>query len=191
MDDEFWNNLFQHTMSLFIDPEVTRRLEAAQIDKSWRMQRAQVIMNVGMPVQIRLNEEVKAVFRARFTGTGAPTIGRAVSADELGPIEGAQLTPADANAGHITLLFHKDAWFITVDLRYNRARILEYLTTVDQFLGAARDSLAKSRLRPFVDALFVSMEHLARCYLMFQPDETLLKRTSHGFVKTRFNRDFH
>jgi hypothetical protein len=187
MDNEFWNNLFQETLKLFVDPEVTKRLEGGQIDRSWRMFAAQVVMNVGEPVRVRLNEEVTAVFTAMLPGQLAE-VGKTISLKDIESIANIELAPADANAGHITMIALKGDWYITFDLRYNRARILEYLVTTDEFLATAHDALSMSRLRPFVENLLAAAEHLARCYLMVQPDPDLLKKgSSHNLVKTRFN----
>jgi hypothetical protein len=188
MDDEFWSNLMQHTMDLYVVPEIQRRANAREVQLPFALFAAQVIMNVGEPPQVRLNGEVSAVFKGQLPGATPSDIGKPVSLDDLETIEGMQLLPSDPNAGHITMLLHRGSWFITFDLRYNRARILEYLEVADEYLGSAVDSLSMSRLRPFVDNLLAAAEHLARCYLMLHPDEALLRKdSSHNLVQTRFN----
>ena len=188
MDEEFWSNVLESTMRLFVEPEVNRRLQAGQIDQTWRLFAAQVIMNVGEPPQVRLNDEVTAVFKGTLPGATPDSIGKTVSLSSLENIVDVQLTADDTNAGHITLLLHRGTWFISFDLRYNRARIVEYLTTVDEFMAAARDALEQKRLRVFVDNLLAAVEHLARSLLLIHPDEDLLKKgSSHNLVQTRFN----
>jgi uncharacterized protein (UPF0332 family) len=187
MDEEFWNNLLNNTISLFIDPEVTRRLDAGIIDSSWRLLVAQVIMNVGRPVEVRLNDEVTAVFKGTLPGATAESIGKTVSLGDLESITAVQLSAADENAAHITLLRHRGSWFISFDLRYNRGRILEYLAIVDEFIATARDALSADRPRAFVENLLAGVEHLARCLLLLHPDEVLLSKGSHNLLQTRLN----
>jgi uncharacterized protein (UPF0332 family) len=149
-------------------------------------------MNVGEPPQVRLNDEVTAVFTATLPGATPDSIGQTVPLSSLEDITGVQLSADDENAAHITLLIHRGKWFISFDLRYNRGRILEYLATVDEFLATARDAVQNERFRPFVDNLLGAVEHLARALLLVHPDEDLLKRdSSHNFVQTRFNQQSH
>jgi uncharacterized protein (UPF0332 family) len=188
-DAEFWHNVIQNTLELWVEPEINRRLSAGEIDTSWRMFGAQVVMNVGKPAEVRLNGEVRAVFKGRLPGATPNDTGKTISLDDLETIEEAHLTTDDDDAGHITLLVHRGRWFVSFDFRYNRRLILEYFRVADEFLSTARDALTHDRLGAFVENLFAGVEHGARCYLLQAPEEDVIKPdTSHKFVQTNFNR---
>ena len=48
-DQEFWSNVLESTMRLFVEPEVKTRLGEGRIDTDWRLWGAQIIMNVAEP----------------------------------------------------------------------------------------------------------------------------------------------
>src|SRR5438045_4182312 len=126
-DAEFWANVIRNSLELWIEPEINRRLAEGRIDASWRMFSAQVVMNVGMPIQVRLNGEVAAVFAGRLKDPTAAGIGKVISLDDFEAVDDVRLTTADDNAAHITLLVRGDHWFVSFDFRYNRGMIREYL----------------------------------------------------------------
>jgi uncharacterized protein (UPF0332 family) len=181
--------VIRNSLELWIEPEINRRLVEGRIDASWRMFSAQVVMNVGMPIQVRLNGEVAAVFAGRLKDPRAAEIGKVISLDEFETVDDVRLTTADDNAAHITLLVRGDHWFVSFDFRYNREMICEYLRVADEFIATARDAFVQDRLRAFVENLLAAVEHMARCYLLQRPDEQVRRpETEHNFVQTEFNR---
>ena len=65
-DDEVVANqrTLHETFRLWIDPEIERRKAEGALPRGFQLQAAQVILNVGEPTTVRLNEEVRAVMLA-------------------------------------------------------------------------------------------------------------------------------
>ena len=120
-------------------------------------------MNVGKPPEVRLNNEVAAVFAGRLPGATPDDVGKSISLNDLETIEEARLTNDDDNAGHITLLVHRGKWFVSFDFRYNRGLIVDYLKVADEFLATARDALAQGRRRALAENLLAAVEHIGLC----------------------------
>jgi hypothetical protein len=69
LDDEGLKNLFENILSLWVTPEMDRRLKNGQITNEFVLKRAQILIPLDeTPPQIRLNKEVKARTLATFKG---------------------------------------------------------------------------------------------------------------------------
>jgi uncharacterized protein (UPF0332 family) len=147
-------------------------------------------MNVdaGAP-QVRFNEEVKAVFKVRYSKPldRAMEIGEQIVLDDSIEVEDIELTDADPNAGHVTLFSNGGYWHIRFDFRYNAERCLEALAIGREFLDAAASSLKKKNLSAFVDNLFSATELMAKAELLLIPDKKILDGKSHRVVSPKYN----
>lgn len=191
MDDpEFTTAVLQNAFDLWFEPEIKRRQEAGTLPKPFPLWAAQVILEPDGPGTMRFNDQIRGVFQVAIDAStpGPIAKGAQLSLSELGPIQGMQLTLDDPNAGHLTALNHKEAWYLLFDFRYNAARIALNLQVAHQFLAAAEDATHRKHLNAAVDNLFGAVETAARSYLMMHPDPRLLQQTTHGFVKSQFNR---
>jgi uncharacterized protein (UPF0332 family) len=106
-------------------------------------------------------------------------------------IESLELTSADANAAHFTMVFVKNEWFIAFDFRYNAARVAEAVATAREFLDAATESFKRSQMRAFVDNLFSAVELLAKATLLLTPEKGILEGKRHGAIAAPYNRWGH
>jgi integrase len=68
--------------------------------------------------------------------------GEIVNLRDLGDIKGMRLTADDPNAGHLTVLLHKDVWYLFFDFRYNAARIAEHIGLAREFIELAEVGVA-------------------------------------------------
>lgn len=55
----------KHAMELWVEPEIERRRSLGLVDGDFALAAAQVIMREGEPIEVRLNQEVRAVGRVR------------------------------------------------------------------------------------------------------------------------------
>jgi uncharacterized protein (UPF0332 family) len=183
-------SLLKQALDLWIRPEIERRRKNNKLPNQFTLRAAQIVMNVdaGAP-QVRFNEEVKAVLKVRLPKPMGRTMeaGETVVLDDGMEVEDIELTDADPNAGHVTLLAKGGQWHIKFDFRYNAERCLETLAIGREFLDGAAASLKKQNLSAFVDNLFSATELMAKAELLLIPDKKILDRSSHGLVSTKYN----
>jgi uncharacterized protein (UPF0332 family) len=190
LDPKLGDSLMKQALDLWIRPEIERRRQNDQLPSHFTLRAAQIVMNVdaGAP-QVRFNEEVNAVLKVRLSRPleKAMEAGEMIALDDSMEVEDIELTDADPNAGHVTLLAKGGHWHIKFDFRYNAERCLEALAIGCEFLDAAASSLKKKNLSAFVDNLFSATELMAKAELLLIPDKRFLERGSHGIVSTKYN----
>lgn len=182
--DEFTDSFTKQIVDLWINPEIERRRQANRLPEGFALYAAQVIMNLDASEEVRFNEEVKLKVDGDFVRPVAK--GEMFSVNELENIRDIELTNDDSNAGHITLLAHKEGWFIKFDFRYNAARSKNHLEAAREFLDAASSSLEKGHLRAVVDNMFSATELMAKGLLLMH-DQTVSSSKKHGTVHSRYN----
>src|SRR3712207_5214815 len=118
LSKEGHEHLLRQVFELWAQPEVRRRQAAGTLQRPARIHAVQVLLRVGQPPEVRLNEEVRGVARARAN--------QALDAEELVAYEDVDAlvdfsleAADDANAGHITAIALRDGWAVLFDTRYN------------------------------------------------------------------------
>jgi len=176
----------RQAFELWINPEIERRRQTGRLRDGFALSAAQVIMDMDTDAPtVRLNEEVKAVFRARLKR--AVQKGEVVWENDFDEIEDLELTDLDPNAAHLTIILRKGMWVLKFDFRYNAARIRETIETAREFLDCATFSLNKGNLRAFVENLFGAAELMAKGLLLMHPDRSILTGKSHKIIASKFN----
>lgn len=178
--------IYERAWEWYIQPEIDRRREAGTIPDGFEPYAVQITMNVDAPISVRLNEEVSAFLRTQVIRTLKK--GESVSAGDIAEIEHMELTGRDPNAAHVSMIFHRGAWQIYSDFRYNAERIRTTLDFAHEFLETAADALKAGRLRPFVDILYSALELMARAWVLQLPDRKFLGGVAHRTIKFRLNR---
>lgn len=171
-------------LELWVNPEIERRKTKGILPENFVLYAAQVIMNFGAPAQIRLNKEIKAVLVGDFSRK--VEVEEQVSVDAFENIKEILLTRSDPNAGHFTMIRHRESWLVGFDFRYNTAVISEHLDAARQFLDSVSVSFTKGHLRVVADNLFSAVELMAKGLLLMH-DEVLLTANKHGAVSSRYN----
>jgi hypothetical protein len=175
---------------LFITPEIERRQAAGLVPTPYRLLKAQVVMNVDRPTEVRLNDEVKAVVFVEVKDELKPNMqaGRPVMWDEIKSISEVRLTDADPNAAHITLIVIPGRGFgLFLDFRYNATRVAATIDAAEQFLAAAIFSAGQCHGRAFAENLFGAAELTAKAMLLMLPFPELLTSKKHTLVAQRLN----
>jgi hypothetical protein len=184
LDEQGAQHLFEEVLDLWIHPEIERRRAAGLLPDDFLVYKAQVVLNLDAPTQVRLNHEVVAA--ARLKVNRPIRKGEIVTVGDVDEIADIQLTDLDPNAGHVTLVLLRDTWHIRFDFRYNAARITAMLDTARQFLDCASVALEKEHLRAFVDNLFSATELMAKGELL-QSHEEFLTSKKHDLVFVRYS----
>jgi HEPN domain-containing protein len=193
LSDEFADNLLKNVYKLWVIPEVQRRLRDGALSGETKVWAAQVLFEVGSPVEVRLNDEINGTFHVdeaspipegtTVDATNFHTVAATVRAFEL-----ADDRP---NAGHITLLHHADGYYIDFDLRYNAQAVADHIVVAREFLETARESCERGRLRATIANLHVATELLAKAHLLLHPDDAVMTARTHGFLRARYNLHSH
>jgi len=185
MDQEFTSNFVKQALELWINPEIKRRKEQGTWPDDFVAYAIQVIFDDEMEmVQVRFNEEVKAVFEVDFAKE--VNAGDPVAIEDINNIKNVQLTDHDPNAGHLTIMRHREGWFIGFDFTRNVTRSQLYLDASREFVRCAEVALTEEMLRAFLDNIHSAAELVAKGLLIMH-DSSLLKSKSHGHVSTRYN----
>lgn len=186
LDNEIATRVMQQAFDLWINPEIERRRAAGRLPEDFALYAAQVVMDLDSELpQVRLNGEVKAVMSA--PASRPVELGEELSPAEFGPIESIELTDADPNAAHLTMICHHGVWALVFDFRYNAARVTQVLRVAREFLDTAGFALEKGYLRAFVDNVFSAVELLAKGRLLLLPDRSILQGKRHSLVQGRYN----
>jgi len=188
-DLEFTSSVLQNAFDLWFDPEIKRRQASGSLPTPFHVWAVQVLLEVGKPPSIFLNDQLKGVLQAQILPDFKSPVerGAEIRFDELGDIVGMQLTNDQPNAGHLTAILHRNNWYLLFDFRYNAARVARHLSVAREFLSAAESAYAAKHYHPAIDNLFASVELVAKSYLLMLPDERVLTSARHGFVSTHFN----
>lgn len=184
-DDEFSANLFKQLLELWVNPELGRRKAAGLLDDSFRLYAAQVVMHVERPNEVRINQEVRALMRAR--ATRGISKGEWVTSRDFSEIIDLALPDDEPDSAHITAILHNGKWFIKFDFRYNSGRIRHTAAAAREFLDSAKSALEKGHLHSSVDCLFSAVELLGKAFLLALPDDMVVKSKTHSFIASRLN----
>lgn len=178
--------LIKQTMDLWVEPEIKRRHEADGIPLPLPLSAAQVIFDPDAEVvEIRLNEEVKAVGEIEAEG---PVEKGQLLRIEPSKITNLVLTDSDPNAGHITLYAFGPRWVVSFDFRRNASRIKQHLGAAREFLDVASHAREGGKTRAFAENLFAAVELLAKSILLTLPGREILESKRHPTIARRFNR---
>lgn len=103
-EQEFAQRTFQQAFEIWINPEIKKRKNAGTLPSEFQLQRAQVIMNLDSPIQVRFNDEIKVRMQVRVTKT--VNKGDPVYLTDFDKILAIELTDDDPNAAHLTIFNH-------------------------------------------------------------------------------------
>ena len=162
----------QQIFDVWINPEIERRKK-----EDFKVSKAQIVFSVGESPRVRLNDEVKAIFRDKVNNLIDER--DLVFGKNIEEIDHIELTNGDANSAHITLLKFKDNWMIWLDFIYNKKKIEEHIEASKEFYESAKESFEKGRLRSFFENAFASAELSAMSHLLRLPNKGILTGRSH------------
>ena len=182
---EFKDRFIDQLFDLWVGPEIERRRAAGELLATFDFWGAQVILNFDGERSVRVNDEINVYIRGGFDNLAA---GDPVALDELEDVSGLELTEADPNAGHLTLLRIRSGWIAAFDLRYNAARVAEAAAAAREFMDAAQMSLDGGVLRPVVDNLLSAAELMAKAALIMHDRELFASKPQvrHKMIGLRF-----
>jgi hypothetical protein len=187
--DSFRKTALNHAMSAWFLPEIERRQAAGLAPKPFPFMAGQVIMYADeRPVEIRLNEQVKAVLDVKYKDGVSIKIGEPVYANDVKGFKSVELPETeDPNCGHFTAMQLRGLWYFGFDFIYNKGRARDFLTIGQEFLEMASEAAAKHRFRAFVDNLFSAAEIAANVVLVVVPRPKDKPYPRHGAIHSRFN----
>jgi HEPN domain-containing protein len=179
---------------LWITPEIERRQRDEGAPKPFPLAKAQVVLNVDQPIQVRLNDEVKAVMLVEVDEATKASLlngqsGQPIYWDQVKNIADVRLTETDANAAHITLLVVPGrGWGMFFDFRYNAARVATTVDAAEQFLATADFAANQGHSRAMAENLFHASELTAKGLLLMLPFPEVVTTRKHGTVASTLNR---
>lgn len=185
MNNTLGKRLCAQVFSLWINPEIERRKKEKRLPQNFCLLMAQIVMNIGQSPIVRLNEEVKATMLVRVTRDVKPDDN--VYLSDFNEIEKIDLTDSDPNAGHITMLLHKQHWVIHFNFHYNSEKVRKHLEAAHEFLLTARDCLLTKRFRSFYENLFAAVELTSKAWLLRMPLPTILESRNHKHIGSHIN----
>lgn len=176
---EFGDTFVQDIWNRWIAPEIERRRNAGKLPADCRVDAAQLIQtyrHARAPLTwfVRLNREVKAkvagyVFRPLADGE-QPAL------EDLDGITGIELTAHDPNAGHFTMIHHRETWHIAFDFRHDSARVKTRLALARGFLKVATLARGMEPIGPCFDNLHSATELMAQALLQMHDTRVVVER---------------
>lgn len=187
---EFSRRVFEQFMDLYVAPEIRRRQQAGELDKSFSLRAAQIIFFPdGRKPQVRINSEVKAIGKVKLRPRISKKAGEDIFEHEVEGLKVINLTEEDdPDCGHATLVRMGDSWVIAFDFRYNKALSAKHIEAAKQFWKSAEFSFKQRNWAPFIDNLFSASELLAKSVLLSMPDPKFRKKATHKAIQMKYNR---
>lgn len=183
-DIDGWHVTFLHAFQVFFSPEINRRRSATQLPDDFFLTAAQMIQLEGGARIVRLNEEVRGIAMVRAS---RPVLkGERVFVSDLKDLISFDLEDEELDAGHCTILWTGQRWFLTFDLRAGRAKCADMLAAATQFLEVARFSADSGRARPGIDNLFSACELVSKVHLI-RHRHSASKAKTHAPVQSAIN----
>lgn len=177
--------LMQQAFELWITPEVTRRQALGELPTPFDIRAAQRLQWPNGRIEVRLNDEVRGVGLVR--ANRAVDKGDTVYLSDLEGLESFDLPEEELDAGHWTLLFTGERWFVGFNFLSNRARCADLLKKAGDFVATAREARAAGRAAVAVDTLFSACELVAKAQLVAS-HIIELDSTSHKNIANQLNR---
>jgi hypothetical protein len=178
--------LLRQAFELWINPEINRRQAEGKLTDGIDLFTAQIVFHIDLPVEIRLNHEVKAQAQMQLSRSFRP--GDPITIGDVEEIVSVDLTDDDANSAHITLIrTGPEIWMVAFNAQYNRGRARALISIASEYIQLARYALSKGFYRGFVDTLFSAVELSAKARLILIPNPHTLLSRSHKYIVTQFN----
>jgi len=188
--EDFSRTVFAQFMDLFVIPEVKRRQEIGELEKSLDLRAAQIVFFPdGRKPQVRINSEVKAIGKVKLKPRISKKVGDPIREHEVEGLREITLTEEDdPDCAHATLIRISNSWIIAFDFRYNKALSAKHMETAKQFYESAEFAFNQRNWAPFVDNLFSAAELIAKATLLLMPDSKFRNKAKHGGIQVRYNR---
>jgi len=192
-DDAPGKRTLMQFLELFVNPEIEKRKQAAKIDESFIVTRAQVVLHADMrEPTVRLNDEIAGIAIARL-GEGSVgreyTSGSPLYLHEIDTIERFELPEEERDAGHITMFGLNGKIALFFDARRNRSSASVTLEKSKQFFELAEASFEKKHWTAFVDTLFSAAELAVKAWLWTGPlGFEFAERMRHGDICEAFQK---
>ncbi len=187
---ELGQNASRQILDLFVSPEVERRQEAGELPRPLALEAAQVIFFPdGRAPEVRVNSEVRISVGIAFKPGVEKRPGDRILAEEIERITDCKLPIGDyPDCGHATLFNIDGRWTLAFDFITNKDTARKLLEVADEFIQAAKYSVAKNNMCAFVDALYSNVELTAKSILLTKVgDAGLREKTSHKAIQQRYN----
>lgn len=183
--------VFKQMMSLYVEPEIARRVKAGLLAEGTEIKMIQVLFFDDGSHRVRVNEEVKAHWRVKLKKGIPKDKGEAIYLHEVEEFKPAELVEEELDCAHVTMASIADRWNITFSFIYNQKSAQAHLAAAEEFYLSAKDNMDKGRFRPFVDNLFSSSELAAKALLLSLPMKGIKDSKRHGNTRDNYNRLRH
>jgi len=186
--DAIGQNFVDHVLSIFVQPEVQKRIAEGTLVAPVPLNKVQVILHLDGPPVVRLNDEVSAVAQIVYAGGRPLAPGAPIYESDVGSVVWVQPgSDIDPNCGHIFILRIGTTFHAAFDFVYNKHHATQFLEKAEQFLRAARNARANGDFAVVIDTLFSAAELTAKALLITNPfGSPLLEKATHRGVQSRF-----
>jgi uncharacterized protein (UPF0332 family) len=186
LDQEGVNRFFQQCFELWINPELEKRKQSGLITEPFVLNSAEVVMfGDGSPLEVRLNEEVRSIFKVSIPQERIQSLGPGdlVSADNAQVLD---IKPPqdEIDHAHVVLIRTGQTWAFTFNFTYNSGHVAECYKAAKEFFDSAQNNLQNDKYRSFIDNLYSAVELMSKCLLLMTPGEV---KYNHNGIQRRIN----
>jgi hypothetical protein len=187
MDSEFSQNLFNNINTIYLQPEIERRIQKGIIKAGFKFQVALIILSIDKETIIQFDNEVEATCQIKVKDGIGKNIGEPIYNNEIESISSVNLPSQYINSAYIFLYGINGGYSILFDFRYNKGIRKKQLKIALDFLITAESAFSENKDAVFIDTLFSSVEILIKIFLIRHPDKEIINKSSHKGIKVRIN----
>jgi hypothetical protein len=180
-------DLFADVGERFIKPEVARRRADGRFGADERVYGYQVLLSLGEPPVVRLNDEVRGAVLAQVGRD--MQVGDEAYLEDIERIAGFEPAPEDQGRPYIAAFAHRTGWVMCYDLSRRHPLADDHLALGCDFAASAHEAQAAGRLGVALDCAYSAAELLAKAELLScSPTiEAALGARKHAGVSTPYS----
>ena len=158
----------QHVLDDFVYPEIFRRIKQGDIEPTFRVQKAHVLMYSDYSRNnVLLNDEVKIKALVKLAPNKVFKKGDEVKQGDIVEVLGLYPNQKnDPNAAHIMLMKFNGNWVFAIDMIFDREKVRKRFFSADSFFQSAQINLQKKLWNPLIDNLFSVTELTVQSILL-------------------------
>jgi len=177
--------LIEQTLTNWVNPELEKRKSEGKITGDFNLKSAQVIFTIGGPNIVRINEEIRAVVKAKINRPIKK--GELIFGKDVENIESFRLVDEEKDFGHITIIHLSKGWFVGFSFIYDVTKSKELHSIAIEFMRSAQVDLEAKRYRSFVELASIAAENLAKARIYLLPDDEIRKAKTHKVIRNKVN----
>jgi hypothetical protein len=187
LDQQGAENLFNHVLELWVNPELEKRIKEGLIDDKFRLHIVQVVTVPDKKPIIRFNDEARGKYVARLKPGVLKKDGEEVYTKDLESIYEVLLPSEEQDYGHLTMMqMGEGNWSISFDFRMNKTIAQNKYNAGLQFLDTSKLCKEKGSFSVAIDTLFSALELFVTSQLIVTSEQKYAMKQNHHWTRSKY-----